>query len=501
MNGKKGLYTVLLLVLALGVAREVRAVQAVVSATVFCMPDAGGSGWTPYVEVCWEIDPMTLHYRKDSAGMLRAEVRTDVEIYDDKGIVAEDHYLLHTRPSLPEAAAGQQILELKRLPVPGGKLRLVLRLMEQQFPETAFTHEAQISVPLPDSIRYSDIQLVDTLYPAPEGTLTEDVRIFLRNGYIQLPFPGNFLDDHRKIIRFYAELYRADGLEPFAYPLTQELNVSRREDGGTILHLQRTDTLQPAPVIPVNGQFDLSTLASGNYFLNVRLYDRDHRELTGQRFFFQLVNKNPVSREQKKEETADTTEPGVTFLDMSTTFTAKYTLPQIKAILEMLLPIAEEWDRRAIENFLKKPDEMYMRYFIYNYFQKINGKEPEKAWKEYADKVREVNRMFGSGTTPGYKTDRGYIYLRYGKPDDRVIVRNEPGALPYEIWQYYSTRRQSTEGIFLFYQPGASVQDFRLLHSTVNGELRNSQWRRSLYIKGDDNANLNSRAEQYIRNR
>jgi len=484
-----------LLLLCTGLARPAGAVEGVASATVFFLPGAGGQAGTAYIELCWQIDPMSLHYRKDTAGMLTATVRTDIVIRNDTGIVAGDHYLLHTRPAYPQAASAQHILELRRLTVPAGSMQLTLKLTEPQFPQRNFSYTQNISVPQPDSVGYSGIQLVDTAYPAVGG---EDP-VFFRNGHTQLPWPGNFLDDNRKVIRYYAELYGADRLHVETYPVVQHVSISRREDGGMIQHLQRTDTLLPAPVVPVSGQFDLSALASGNYYLGIRLLDRDRHPLATRSFFFQLVNKHPAAI--VRDTTADTTEGTTTFLDMSTTFVAKYTLPQVRAILEMLLPVSDDWDRKAIENFMKKPDEMYMRYFIYNYFLKINGKDPEQAWKAFSDRVREVNRMFGSGVMPGYKTDRGIIYLKYGKPNDRIVVNNEPGALPYEIWQYYALGRQSMEGVFLFYQPGSSVHDYRLLHSTVNGEMRNSQWRRSLYIKGEDNGNANSRAEQYIRNR
>jgi hypothetical protein len=39
----------------------------------------------------------------------------------------------------------------------------------------------------------------------------------------------------------------------------------------------------------------------------------------------------------------------------------------------------------------------------------------------------------------------------------------------------------------------------KLLHSTLNGELKNPNWRSLLFINGS--SSTNSRAEQYIRNR
>ncbi len=497
-NRIRFVHVLLLLLLCTGTYRSA-AVEGVASGTVFFLPDTNGLIGDAYLELYWQINPFSLHYRKDTVGALVARVQTGIVIRHDTGIVLEDHYMMYTDPAAPEQASARNILELKRLRLPYGTFRVELTLTEPDFPQRPFVYTQDINIPppLPDAACYSDIQMVDTLYAA-----TEKDNVFSRNGYIQIPLAVNFIDDDRKTLRYYAELYQADRIEPELYPLVQHAYISKREDGGMIPYLQQRDTIPAAPVIPVIGSFDLSPVASGNYYLSIRLLDRGERELASKTCFFQLVNKHPVARDAAPAKEDDTTEgTGVVFLDMSKTFVSAYSFPQVKAMLEMLLPVSDVWERKTIENFLRKPDEMYMRYFIYNHFLKIDGKDPEKAWKDFSDKVREVNRLFGSTAMPGYKTDRGFIYLKYGKPSDRILVKNEPGALPYEIWQYYSLGKQSMEGIFLFYQPGSSVQDYRLLHSTVNGELRNSQWRTLLYTKGGANANPNSRAEQYIRSR
>jgi GWxTD domain-containing protein len=195
----------------------------------------------------------------------------------------------------------------------------------------------------------------------------------------------------------------------------------------------------------------------------------------------------------------------ITVLDLKKTFIGKYTLAQVRAILKMLIPVSDANSINSINGFLKKPDELYMRYFIYNYFAAIDKKNPERAWKEFSDKIREVNKKFSYGGTPGYETERGYTYLRYGAPTDIVTVSNEKGALPYEIWQYNSLRQLNgkdiPDAVFLFYKPDQMMSDYRMLHSTVSGEMINPSWRTYLYNGGEGGNNGNSRAEQYIRNR
>jgi GWxTD domain-containing protein len=175
-------------------------------------------------------------------------------------------------------------------------------------------------------------------------------------------------------------------------------------------------------------------------------------------------------------------------------------MPQLRAILKMLIPVAGPAEESAIRGFLNRPDEMYMRYFIYNHFASINKSDPGKAWKDFSDLIREVNKYYNSGTTMGYETDRGMIFLKYGQPDEDIRVPNEAGALPYEIWRYNVGRKVGGSGLFLFYSPGFMSSDYRLLHSTVPGERQNPEWRSILYSTGHSSGNVNARAEEYFGN-
>jgi GWxTD domain-containing protein len=145
---------------------------------------------------------------------------------------------------------------------------------------------------------------------------------------------------------------------------------------------------------------------------------------------------------------------------------------------------------------------MYSRYFIYNFWLSRDKENPEKRWKEYAEQVKQANKLFGSSMLPAYETERGRIFLKYGRPSDRIVVENEQGALPYEIWQY-NTLSTTGDAMFLFYRPGLIANDYKLLHSTLSTEVVNRAWRSYLYTGGSQasDGSRNSRAEQYFQNR
>ena len=56
---------------------------------------------------------------------------------------------------------------------------------------------------------------------------------------------------------------------------------------------------------------------------------------------------------------------------------------------------------------------------------------------EYYRRIDVVDRQYPYGLTPGWRTDRGRIYITYGPPDNIEQHPYEIETPPYEIWNYY----------------------------------------------------------------
>ncbi len=108
--------------------------------------------------------------------------------------------------------------------------------------------------------------------------------------------------------------------------------------------------------------------------------------------------------------------------------------------------------RRLLEYFGTRDDE--------NRFKKLELEERQAFWQEFwrdhdpvpgtprnefrdavAARIRYANDRFGS-FMPGWKTDRGMVYVILGAPDEIERHPFEVGSKPYEIWSYYSYRVQ-----------------------------------------------------------
>jgi GWxTD domain-containing protein len=67
------------------------------------------------------------------------------------------------------------------------------------------------------------------------------------------------------------------------------------------------------------------------------------------------------------------------------------------------------------------------------------GTPRNEAEEDFYDRIAAANRRFresGGGRIPGWRTDRGRIFLKYGDPDE-VLSRPQPGStLPFEVWKY-----------------------------------------------------------------
>ncbi len=479
------------------------AIDAVVSHTMFYRTDAAQSGKKiPSIEVYWQINPRSLHYVTNAEKKIEAHIKTDIVITNDAGVVKEDKFILSTVPRANvEQLMQQNIIDLRRYSVGNGRFRIRVSLKDVADTANKFVYSDSFTVEPPANAAYfSEVQLLDTTLEVATETP------FFKNGHQQVPLCTNFLDDGKKVLHYYAELYDAGAVSKSEYPLIQKVTIGKKPNEAHYSDFIRTDTVKVNELTTLSGSFRIHTLPSGNYYVNVALENNAHKTIAHNSLFFQRMNVHPAEEDTAKSNAkSDTSLEEVNVLDLNKTFLAKFTLPEIKAILKMLLPLSDPMETQTINNFLQKPDDLYMRYYIYNYFQNINKKDPGRAWREYSEKVIEANKLYKGRGLRGYETDRGFIYLRYGAPTDVITVENETGALPYEVWRYTTltetNHKEIVDAVFLFYKSNGMLDDFKLLHTNVEGERQNMGWRSYLYTGSQGGDHNNSRAEQYMGNK
>lgn len=93
-----------------------------------------------------------------------------------------------------------------------------------------------------------------------------------------------------------------------------------------------------------------------------------------------------------------------------------------------------------------------------------------------------VNNSFSTLKIKGYKSDRGYVFLKYGPPNEIEKFPFTQQYYPYEIWHYYSTNNQYNVD-FIFYSRDLVTNFYQLIHSTAKDELYDPRWKLKLKAK------------------
>jgi GWxTD domain-containing protein len=85
--------------------------------------------------------------------------------------------------------------------------------------------------------------------------------------------------------------------------------------------------------------------------------------------------------------------------------------------------------------------------FVEQFWQRRNpvpGSSENKSKAEHYRRIAYANTHFAA-STPGWKTDRGRIYIVYGPPDE---VDGHPAAgdaKPFEFWRYHSIQERGVD--------------------------------------------------------
>lgn len=88
--------------------------------------------------------------------------------------------------------------------------------------------------------------------------------------------------------------------------------------------------------------------------------------------------------------------------------------------------------------FKSLPTDAAREQFVEQFWRRRDP-TPDTAGNEYREeyyrRLAYANEQFAAGV-PGWMTDRGHIYIKYGPPDEREQVHGIAGAVPYERWHY-----------------------------------------------------------------
>jgi GWxTD domain-containing protein len=126
------------------------------------------------------------------------------------------------------------------------------------------------------------------------------------------------------------------------------------------------------------------------------------------------------------------------------------------------------------EVFLKLRSDRERELFIQAFWEHRDptpGDQSNEFRQEHRRRISHAERFFGRGTPkPGWKTDRGRIYIMLGEPNSVQRFEGQTQVYPSEVWFYQGLTDRGLPPAFnlVFYQQSA-IGEFRLYSPLADG--------------------------------
>ncbi|MFK7809194.1 MAG: GWxTD domain-containing protein [Saprospiraceae bacterium] len=419
-----------------------------------------------FVEVYLNIMGTTVSHKQLDSLSYQASVKVLILIKQKESIITFDKYILDG----PQSKYPLDFMDVRRIGLPDGAYELEVEIQDMNDSTNFVSYNGKFDVAYQkESMLQSDLQLIHSLKPSALENA------FVKNGYYMEPLPYNFYYKTDSVLIFYQELYNTD--KTFDDKFLLKYVVEKIQGNGDMeAKIMGHKKLDPKPVNVILINKDISKLESGRYRLLVEVMNREGTVLSSRET--QFDRSNPYRDTEM-------------LLDkpIEEVFVAKLDSAELRYSLKAIAANVDKSSVASLNAVLSKGDVESQRHFLYGFWARIST-DPQKAYEGYMEVARAVDNTYKSGFGHGFESERGRVFMKYGKPSDIITVENEPSAPPYEIWFYEQvpTSPPQSDVRFLFYNPSLAAGNYQLLHSTCRGEQQNPQWEVELYR--DDNQSL-----------
>lgn len=438
-----------------------RQMRAYVDNKQFFAPEVGN-----YVEFHLQFIGYSINYKGKDGGLI-GDLGVSMKISQGGIAVKEDVYRLET-PFMKDSLI-EDFYDIRRYPLSPGTYQFDLELMDlnSEYPSLKLTQMLTVTE-MSDAISISDIEVAEY---AKRGDGTSP---FFKSGYDLIPRLVTFYPKELTSIPVYFELYNTNLLPDSVFAVRQTLIDAAT--GIEIAEVNQMSRHETAPVVPILRQVDITNVPSGKFILSYTLLNRNMMDLSTESYEFERSN-DIVFNLNANDVVLDPA------------FQQSITDDSVGFYLESLIPISGANEVKNIIDIAKKMDGDLARKHIQMYWAATAPDNTNDAWLKYKNQVLLVEKLYSNNFQEGFETDRGRVYLQYGSPSNITQRENSATEYPFEIWMYNEIGKFSNKR-FIFYNPDLVNNTYRLLHSDMVGELKNSGWQKELSKRNTKNGNV-----------
>lgn len=308
---------------------------------------------------------------------------------------------------------------------------------EKSIQVTAFSDE---------KLSLSDIELAGRILPVDQGSK------FDRGGIALLPNPGRMFGYPNLFFFYYIEIYPPLNQESESETkIFRSILNGRQEEVMTLpVQIRETSSGYLADVDSIS----LNNLPQGTYTLEIGVSGEDNVQTTQKTRFF-------INRRDNISEPVPYVADSIAVNE------------ELEAIGFLLKP--------GQQKVLSKMTLVEKSAFLKEFWRRHTGDPSENSTtlrEVFNTRIQEADELYSNSRDPGHRTERGRIYVLYGKPG--LLERHplDQDAKPYEIWIY----DQVEGGVVFVFVDRTGLGEYELVHSTMRGEINNPDWF-ELYVR------------------
>ena len=220
----------------------------------------------------------------------------------------------------------------------------------------------------------------------------------------------------------------------------------------------------------LKGQLDLGGLPPGGYTMTAAL-NMGSQTVERSAAFSMAPLDETLEKDVARREAALVTDEG---------YFGAMNEEQLKAAKEPLILIAGSGE---LSKYTKHLSLRAKRRFLTDFWRR-RDQTPDTPANEtrqlFYDAVAYADKAYGEkgrAGVPGWKTDRGRIYVRNGTPDETLDRRLEGRSVPYEVWRY----RRGKDRYYVFADRASGLGIYQLIFSNDVKENSLTNWQEILH--------------------
>ena len=411
-----------------------------------------------YIETYLYVFGNTLYESSDTNNTEKGiEVLQYIE-NQNKQIISHKKYIIK---EVSDYVEKKGIIDLQRFPISEGEYTLFIEIIDINNPSNIEKHQEKFKMNYTNFPCFSDIELLDSYWKASEeNELT-------KSGYHMIPLVSNYFGPEFDKLAYYFEIYNSPSDSLGMLLLKQSIKIkSTQKIAGQYNKIKKVPT---EAIYPVINTFDLNNLPTGNYELSIELINQKNSVIFKSTIDFQRTNLNNSMQLDRLNAVL-----------INHTFVSSISSDSISDFINCLSPIASRMESNIIDKKSKNINDTLKRQFLYSFWYNRQPDNPELAWQKYKAEIDKADQLFSTKVRRGYQTDMGRIFLKYGPPNTITDRPNEPSAYPYQVWHYYKIGKFNNKR-FIFYKPDLGTNEYVTLHSTLQGEYFNRNWKTDLH--------------------